>query len=149
MKIEFSATEEERQDARTLRVLLQRLLANEAESPHRAIIQSLLHDIDQFLGGHVPDNSTPATEMDETEAGDNSPFDAVLSFWHFLIGPSNREIELGKQRAELIERAEHAENSAFEALAELADLKQEHAEVVQKLKKLEGNPAGQGKTAQS
>lgn len=148
MKIDFSATEEERQDARTLRVLLQKLLANETDTPARPIIQSLLHDIDRFLANHEAGRE-PAAEEEGSSSTEYSPLDALFSFWHFLIGPSSREVELGKQRAELIERAEHAESSAFEALAELAELKQEHSTVVQKLKKLEEELADRGKTTQS
>lgn len=137
MKISFTTASEERQDARKLRVLLQRLLANETDADNRTIVQSLLHDIDHFLAAPASETGVSVNEKESSEPDSFSPFDALFSFWHFLIGPSSREVALGKQRAELIERAEHAENSAFEALAELADLKREHTELVQKLKMLE------------
>lgn len=144
MKISFTSASEDRQDARKLRVLLQRLLANETDADNRAIVQSLLHNIDQFLAAPASETGTPVTGKDDSESDSFSPFYALFSFWHFLIGPGSREVALGKQRAELIERAEHAENSAFETLAELADLKQEHAELVRKLKMLKQEPGGRG-----
>jgi hypothetical protein len=63
--------------------------------------------------------------------------DYVDSFFNIFIGPSRREVELSKQRKELLERAEHAETSAFEALAETNELKNTLEQAHMKIRELE------------
>jgi hypothetical protein len=54
-----------------------------------------------------------------------------------LGGPSRQELELSKQRQELITRAERAEISAFDALAESTEISLERDELSAKVKQLE------------
>ena len=103
-------------------------------------IQSLKDDIDAFL-------SRP--EVDEFSSDEEST-DIPLTHNHGLaetirdfFGPSKKEKLLGKQRIELIERAEHAENTAFETLAELADLKNILEEANINIKELKDKLSGQ------
>ena len=59
------------------------------------------------------------------------------SLWNSIAGPSRREMELSRQRMELVERADHAENMAFQALAESADMTKERDLLLQRIRELE------------
>jgi len=48
-----------------------------------------------------------------------------LSFWSRLTGPSKRELDLGRQRSEALERADRAEKASFEAVADMAAVERE------------------------
>jgi hypothetical protein len=61
--------------------------------------------------------------------------------WRWLMGPSQREMQLSQQRRNLIERAEHAEQMAFEALAETADVGRQRDQALERLKELESELA--------
>ena len=56
--------------------------------------------------------------------------------WHRFWGPSDREMELSKQRSDALERAERAEHSSFEALADMARVGRERDAANAELEKL-------------
>lgn len=67
----------------------------------------------------------------------------LSSFWNFIIGPSRRELELSRQRIELIERAEHAEQIAYQALADASEITREREQLLHRIRELEQQLASQ------
>ena len=127
MKIDFNHSPEGCQQAQKLRGILDECYNNNPSTDVHQLIDELRQQIDDFLARHG-----------ETGTDNIFPFfDYFSSFWDFITGPSQRELELSKQRKELIERAEHAENIAFQALAESSDLKEVHEQTLHKLRELE------------
>lgn len=96
-------------------------------------IQNLENKIETFL-------STP--EIAEFTSDEEVPEIILVQKQSFVeklkdfFGPSKKVKLLGKQRIELIERAEHAENTAFETLAELAEIKNKLEEANSTIKQL-------------
>ena len=125
MKIDFNKTYDGHQQAQKLRQVLADCNNDNTSSDTRILIDDLLQQIDSFL----------AREEKDHEGASLSGF--FSSLWNFLSGPSQRELELSRQRKELIERAEHAENIAFQALAESSDIKQQYDDARQKITELE------------
>lgn len=125
MKIDFYKTHVGYQQARKLRQVLADCNNENNSNDVRILIDDLLQQIDNFLA-----------DQDNEHGG--SSFSAFFSsLWNFISGPSQRELELSKQRKELVERAEHAENIAFQALAETSDIKEKFEEAQQKIRALE------------
>lgn len=127
MKIAFNHSPEGYQQAQKLRTLLDECYNNNPSTEVHQLIDELRQQVNDFLARHE------ATGTDKTFPF----FDYFSSFWDFITAPSRRELELSKQRKDLIERAEHAESIAFQALAESSDLKQEHEQTLHKLHELE------------
>ena len=127
MKIDFAKNQEGYQQAQKFRLILTDYYNNNPAPETRSLIDDLIHQIDNFLSGLEENDTAPSSSI----------LDYLSSFWNFLVGPSQRELELSKQRKALIERAEHAESSAFEALAETSEIKQEYEKVQQKIRELE------------
>lgn len=125
MKINFNKTQDGHHQAMILRKALEECNKNNTSSDTLMLIEDLLQQIDDFVA------------MYEKGHNDTSFSDFFSSLWNFLSGPSQKELELSKQRKELVERAEHAENAAFQALAESSDLKHQIEEAQQKIRELE------------
>ena len=140
MNIHFDRNAEDYQRARILYTVLKHYYACEKDFSSRAIISSLEQQLKSCLddpGFSQFSADLPQNVMADETKGAFSLKGIFLSFWNFITGPSQRELELGKQRKEQLERAEHAETSAFEALAESADLKQTLAQAQRKIHELE------------
>lgn len=60
---------------------------------------------------------------------------------HRYLGPSNRELELARQRSEALERANRAEKASFEALADMAAVTRERDEARQELARVQSELA--------
>jgi len=139
MKIDFNSDDiGECQDAQKLRLLLNELLRHELDATSRELISNLVRQIESGLkaSGLTSINDSAG----ETLAGnpDNrSLFGHLCDAWRSFTGPSRREMELSRQRKELIERAEHAEASAFDALAETADVGRERDNALERVRQLE------------
>lgn len=97
-------------------------------------IDNLKDCIEEFL--NRPDIKKFATDNDEINIK-IIPHAGVADKLKSLFGPSRREQVLGKQRIELIERADRAEALAFEALAETAEIGKQRDEALQQLKELQ------------
>lgn len=127
MKIDFSNDKHGFQQAKILRSILTENYNKLSVPENQLLIDNLLQQINSFL-----------SNQDENDTANSVTFyNYFSSLWHFLSGPSQRELELSKQRRELIERAEHAEASAFEALAETSDLRKEYEQALHKIRALE------------
>lgn len=139
MKIDFNSDDiGEYQDAQKLRLLLNELLRHETDDASRDIISSLIRQLESDLkeSGFTSiidsaSNTLPAN------TGNRSLLGRLCDAWRSIAGPSRREMELSRQRKELIERAEHAEASAFDALAETADVGRERDNALERVKQLE------------
>ena len=139
MKINFEFNLEEYQQAHRLRLLLERCLDDEQDNVTLQTINALKSQVDAFIASpeldeirKVPDSGNPAG------AGILHTFlHRVSLLWIFIIGPSRRELQLSKQRRELIERAEHAEIIAFQALADSSDIKKQNEDAILKIRRLE------------
>ena len=127
MKIDFNNSGEDRQLAENLRRILTDYCKQNSGDSSCKLIENLIKQIDNRLAGSDPENTDTASSIPGF----------MSSFWNFLSGPSNREMELSKQRKELVERAEHAEAIAFEALADSSDMKKQYDEALHKIRELE------------
>lgn len=107
-------------------------LPDEFLSPLRSQIDSYLSqpEFEKFRREHPPDNTKEQTSG-------YGLLGRLSGLWRWLMGPSQREMQLSQQRRTLIERAEHAEQMAFEALAETADVGRQRDQALQRLKELE------------
>jgi hypothetical protein len=140
MHIDFGSGLEGFQNARRLKLILDYYRsAHGAGYPEDAFLAALERKIEEYLARpefeslRNPETSAPFPEIAET----NRWLAWFGDLWRALVGPSRRELELGRQRSQLLERAEHAELMAFEALAETADIGRERNELLAKLKTAE------------
>ena len=139
MNIHIDINAEDYQRARVLYTILKDRHSCEANNSMRTIISALEHQLQSCLNDPEFRQFAELTHnamLDETRAG-FSLTGILSSLWSFITGPSQRELELGRQRKEQLERAEHAESSAFEALAESADLKKALEQAQRKIHELE------------
>ena len=139
MNIHFDRNAEDYQRARLLYTVLKHYYSCETDFSNRAIISALEQQLKSCLDdtGFNQFADLPQNVIADENKGAFSLRCIILSLWNFITGPSQRELELGKQRKEQLERAEHAETSAFEALAESADLKKTLAQAQRKIHELE------------
>jgi hypothetical protein len=139
MKINFDHNLEEYQRAHRLRLLLEHAFSNELDNSIRPLIKDLKRQVDEFLTSPELQELGKKSGSDVTEsvASFETGFKRISSFWNFIFGPSRRELQLSRQRREMIERAEHAENIAFQALAETSDTKKQYEDAMQNIRRLE------------
>ncbi len=148
MKIEFETDINGYQEARKFKLLIDSILKHEElDQSLNSLATSLQEQLKEFLSNpEFADFTDSGTDGLYTASHDESMGSSISHFFSGLFGPSKREIELSKQRQELIARAEHAEHSAFEALAETGEIGRERDQIKEKLKQLE---AELGKTEES
>ena len=139
MKIEFETDINGYQEARKFKLLIESILKHEGlDQSLSSLAYSLLEQLQDFLSNPKFADFTDAGSRESFSGShEESDGDGISGLFKGLLGPSKREIELSKQRQELIARAEHAEHSAFEALAETAEIGRERDELREKLKQLE------------
>ena len=138
MKIEFETDINGYQEARKFKLLIDDILKyEELDQSLNSLATSLQAQLDEFLSNPEFSGFADAgsTEI-YTSRHDQSAGEGITKLFRSLFGPGKRELELSKQRQELIIRAEHAEASAFEALAETAEIGRERDELREKLKQL-------------
>ncbi len=139
MKIDFDKTLEGYRTARRFKSLLDHCENVETDQETYDLIARLRLQVEAALD--MPEyekyRNSPADAPQEARPRRNFVLESLSSFWRYLAGPSHREMELSRQRRELIERADHAETMAFEALAESAELSRERDSIFKKLKELE------------
>ena len=138
MKIDFNTGDiGECHDAQKLRLLLREILRHQTDPAIQELVRNL---IDQLESELKASGLTAIKDEAGNEAGDNggrSLTGLLCDAWRSFTGPSRREMELSRQRKELIERAEHAEASAFDALAETADIGRERDAAIERIRQLE------------
>ncbi len=143
MKIEFETDTNGYQEARKFKILIDTILQHESiDQSLKSFATSLDTQLQEFL------SQPEFAELNVEESDDRfvashtrSPGEGLAHFFRKLIGPSNRELELSRQRHELVERAERAEKSAFESLAETAELGRERDELKQQLQEIQAELA--------
>lgn len=143
MKIEFETDINGYQDARKFKSLIDIMLKHDAiDASLKSFATSLREQLEEFLAKPEFEGfEDAAADAHYSASHDESAGEGLTRFFRHLIGPSRRELELSKQRHELIARSERAENSAFEALAESAEISRERDELKHKLKELEAELA--------
>ena len=138
MKIEFETDSNGYDEARKFKSLLDALLKHdEIDAPLKSFASSIEVQLDDFLSkpefqDFIKTNSVDNYTSSHSESVGNGLNGLIRKFW----GPSRREQELGAERQQWVERAEHAENSAFEALAETAEVGRQRNELKAQLKTL-------------
>jgi hypothetical protein len=139
MKIEFETDINGYQEARQFKLLIDSILKHENLNPSlNSLASSLQEQLKEFLSNpDFADFSEPDSKEHYSGSHDEAVASGVVKLFRSLFGPSSREIELSKQRKELIARAEHAEISAFDALAETAEIALERDQLKEKLKQFE------------
>lgn len=139
MKIDFDLNLEGYQQAHRLRLVLDHCIAGEADDVTRQLINVLKKQVDAFIARPELDEfrKAPGPVTSVTVDSPGSFLHRISLLWSFIVGPSRRELQLSKQRRELIERAEHAENIAFQALAESVDIKKQNEDAIHKIRMLE------------
>jgi hypothetical protein len=139
MKIEFETDINGYQEARKFKLLIDSILKHEElDQSLNSLASSLQEQLREFLSNpEFADFTDGGSDTLFTANHDEPVASGVIKLFRDLFGPSKREVELSKQRQELIARAEHAEISAFEALAETGDVGRERDQLLEKLKQLE------------
>lgn len=139
MKIEFETDINGYQEARQFKILIDFILKHEKlNNSLNFLASSLQEQLKEFLSNPDFANfSEPDSKGLYSGSHDEPIASGAIKLFRSLFGPSKREIELSKQRQELIARAEHAESSAFEALAETEEIGRERDQLKEKLKQIE------------
>lgn len=139
MKIEFETDINGYQEARQFKLLIDSILKHEQlDQSLNSLASSLQEQLQEFLSNPEFAEFTDSGSNDLFTASHDEPVaNGIIKLFRSLFGPSKREVELSKQRQELIARAEHAEISAYEALAETSDIGRERDQLREKLKQIE------------
>ena len=142
MKINFEKNINGFQEARKLKMILEHYAQSDiSDKPTILMIESVLEDLNKFISDPEFEKFSHSDEMDSSlfeQLPTGNPFlDGVTTLCRSIFGPSKRELLLGKQRQELLERAERAEAMAFEALAETADVGRQRDAALKKLNESE------------
>ncbi len=143
MKIEFETDINGYQEARKFKLLVDSILKHEElDQSLSSFASSLQAQLQEFLSNpEFADFTDGGSDALFTASHDESDSNNIVKLFRNLFGPSKREVELSKQRQELIARAEHAEISAYEALAETAEVGLECDQIREKLKQIEAELA--------
>ncbi|MCZ6804566.1 MAG: hypothetical protein O7D86_11725 [Proteobacteria bacterium] len=136
MKIEFETDINGYQEARKFKLLIDSILKHEElDQSLNSLASSLQSQLKEFLSNpEFAEFSDGGSDELFTSSHDEAVASGLVKLFRDLFGPSKREVELSKQRQQLIARAEHAELSAFEALAETAEVGRERDQLRDKLK---------------
>ncbi len=149
MKIEFETDINGYQEARQFKLLVDSILKHEElDQSLSSLASSLQAQLQEFLSNpEFADFTDGGSDTLFTASHDEPDNNNIVKLFRSLFGPNKREVELSKQRQELIARAEHAEISAYEALAETAEVGRERDQIREKLKQIEAELAKvKGKT---
>lgn len=133
MKIEFAPGEAGLHEAREIKSMVHYIVDNTVTGSHdRQLLELLERAASEFL------ERPEFAGSGEEEVLEDRPWPRRLrDWWYEYFGPSRREVELARQRAEALENEERAEHSAFEAMAEMARVSAERDEALARLKALE------------
>jgi hypothetical protein len=142
MKIEFETDINGYQEARKFKLLIDSILKHEElDQSLNSLASSLQAQLQEFLSNPEFAEFTDSGSETLFTASHDESSNNIVKLFRNLFGPSKREVELSKQRQELIVRAEHAEISAFEALAETGEVGRERDQLREKLKQIEAEQA--------
>jgi hypothetical protein len=118
MQIDFAAGEAGYREARDLRAMVRYLEQNTATGAFSPLLMERLMEACERHMGRPEFAELCAREPPLT---DRRPWLLRLkTAWEALRGPSLREMELGHQRSDALERADRAERAGFDALSEAA-----------------------------
>lgn len=136
MKIEFETDINGYQEARKFKLLIDYILKHEELDASLKSLGSSLHaQLQEFLSNpEFSEFSDGGSDDKFTSSHDESAGEGFNKLLRSFFGPGKRELELSKQRQELIMRAERAEAAAFEAIAETAEIGRERDDLRAKLK---------------
>ncbi len=136
MKIEFETDINGYQEARKFKLLIDSILKHEElDQSLNSLASSLQSQLKEFLSNpEFSGFSDGGSDELFTASHDEVVASGLVKLFRDLFGSSKREVELSKQRQQLIAWAEHAELSAFEALAETAEVGRERDQLRDKLK---------------
>ena len=99
------------------------------DKPTLLLIESIIEQIDRFISDPEFKSLAKETSVDDAayRLQEESPgfVRRLIASLRAIVGPTNKEMLLSRQRQELLERAERAESMAFEALAETAEIGRE------------------------
>ncbi len=149
MKIEFETDINGYQEARKFKLLIDSILKHEElDQSLNSLASSLQSQLREFLSNpEFSEYSDGGSDELFTASHNELAGAGIVKLFRDLLGPSKREIELSKQRQELIARAEHAEISAFDALAETAEIGRERDQLRERLKQIEAELTKSGENA--
>lgn len=143
MKIEFDTDINGYHEARKFKLLIDGILAREnLDASLTSFAEGIRSQLAEFINNpEFAEFDIDAHDAKYVASHDESAGEGIARFLRHFMGPSRRELELSKQRLELIARAERAESSAFSALSETADIGRERDELKARLKELEAELA--------
>jgi len=131
VKLEFEDGEQGYHEARELRDLVRFVQENTVAG---SLDRQLLDTIESRCIEHMQQRRFDSLRAQEPPAPPaRPPLQRLLGWLRSVIGPSRRELELSRQRAEALARAARAEHSAFEALAETSRVARERDELAERL----------------
>lgn len=114
MRIEFDTDVNGFEEAVALRAFVRRARAQPGPGKR---LERILADLDAQAASWIARSEYDALRTSAAAA--DATLTRYLQRWlRNWLGPGQREIELGRQRADALERAERAERSAFEALVD-------------------------------
>lgn len=139
MKIEFDTDINGYHEARKFKLLVDDILTREnIDASLRSFAEGIRSQLDEFISKpDFADFDTDDHNANYTASHDESAGEGISRMLRRLIGPGRRELELSKQRQELIARAERAESSAFAAISETAEVARERDDLKARVKQLE------------
>jgi hypothetical protein len=136
MHIEFSAGETGFFEARELRAMVRYIERNTVTgSFDPPLLAQLMTAAEQHM---ARPEFAERLAANATEQPDERPLLRRLrGLWREITGPSVREEELGRQRIDALDRADHAERATFAALAEAARNAEERDATMGRVRELE------------
>ena len=145
MKIEFEKNIDGFQQARKLKMILEHYAHSDAtDKPTLLLIETILEQIQTFTSDPEFKSFSQETRVEDDgyRLYENSRtfLNRLISSLRSLAGPSKKEMLLGRQRQELLERAERAESMAFDALAETTEIARKRDELAAELSELRQKP---------
>ncbi len=134
MKLQFAEGETGFYEAQDLRNIARHVLS---ELDPNDFNVGLVTHLEHLAEEHMLSDEFAELRMLEYEEDSPSISRKMRTFLGQLTGPSERELELGRQRSVAIGRAQRAEHASFETIAENAKLSQEKQEAHNKISQLE------------
>ncbi len=139
MKIKFDSGAEGFYEARELQQMASYFLSHIAGGDER---DKFLRSLVGVAEEHMAASEFDVLRKNAVKDGAYQPVTEVNGFslrnmFSGLLGPTQREMELSRQRIQAQDRAQRAEISSFEALAEMAEIGRQRDQLKLKVKDLE------------